>query len=1706
MSLEVQRRLCLGMVFLSALVAGFLASPSRGSLSTTDPAVLNSTEYFQLLESNASRIAVRFEVPPDGNVPEKARLILALPEPQAKLHIVDYACFAEGQEPDQIIERGSPEDPWNSTDFSDGCLKTDHFQWHDLPLLAVTLDTRLSLPGESSPRTHRLCRLEFSVEFPGRQNREVSDYAIAGPDAPPGGYAEILPRVVLNPESVAEFRRRPDLAFSDELFCPEALGRYSGSGQAARVQVESEGWYEIPYSQLTALGVRDWDPSRVNLWSQGEPVPLETQGLGPEGVWTEESRLRFWGLASPSPDTRARVYFLAEGRQPRRRLTPLAPAGEAAGEPLRSVTDELTQAPECFIEDDSHARLRGVWYWLKLTQDQPEITEEVPLLEMDPHAATVALTATLQSDIQEPCQLELLVDGQHSAGTLELGRWAKIHQQFEVPARWLLGPGHTLTWKVVGSLRHPETGGIFLKRLTWRYRRLLRIEEDDQLILQRSLWDQDKDLLLDATGAVAAFGRNASGDELWDLRSRVESTAEGPVLRLSGSPLPPGCTHLSILQAGACRSPQRLELVQPAFLHEATEPADVLFLSHRDFLDAIVPLVEWRRREGWKVRAVDVQAVYDEFSHGYYSAEAIRNFLTYTQIRWPAPIPQYVVLVGDSTYDPKNNLRTPNTSYLPCASYNRRVPIADPADEWFVRVNGSDGLSDLIIGRMSVNSVTDAQSVVQKVLRFEGQPLLGPWRSRTMLLSDNHFEARCERLLRATVPPLFEREHLQVRNYPMFTHQSFKDRGKNKKMTASANRELVAQLNEGTGLMEYFGHGGGCVIADEGWLVGADRASSDVLKLDNRRRLPFVAILSCLTGLINYPNTPFNYSLAEELVRRPEQGAIAVYGPSGFGGAHDHEVLTRGLNVNLYRRPMSRLGDATTLTEGLFFLLKDTSGINQQFNYFGDPLTRNSVPSTEGRLDCFPRAVDALQGGFLRLEGETPVFDAGRGVLRIYHAQSGQPLQSIPVRLNGGRLEAELCWPPGAPQGAIWVQGYLWNADLRRDVLVSTSFRSEVPRVALELASVGWDSTAEAVVISATLENQSLLPSSPVELALTAGPRQLERRTLALEAQARRLLHFRLVPEWVEPCSPVELTARLAPSASWAFETPNLPQVLRLALALDTPLDGLEKRVLAVDLSGTPEYVYLGRDSTPVPLQVTCSNWQGLSQLEARLIVSPDSVERWVLPAPVPLPRRWWRFELPVVLTESATEPLRLNLRRQWIHGPPRESTWALKHPIRSRSDLAVTHIEVADATPVAGYTVFLQGEFRNFGDPVNQPGHLKLTSDRRKPAVNPLSNQFNVEAPTLPDSLRRGEILRRLYRWEAFGNQGPIRFIGEVVGPGRQHARAAPSERFELPLHVLEYGNYIDQLDPLRSSEAGLIPEKIQQTYHRGLRELEWLIAYENFDENFAKLRRLQQLALFALDAGEFDLARRLVEKGISLDPEDPGNQYLLSSILFQQDRLEEGTEALRAALRGEFFEGPSVFAHDVRADPRLVRAKRGLRARHWQGAETLLYAILEHQPANLYALEFLGVLYRRNGLLQRAAETYQQILRLVDYDYAVLPEWWFRDAGQTYTELGQPEKALDIFAVGRKYHPQVDFALWESSPRVDLGQSQEVLNELLARDREKLGAEERVFAWYQIGRCYEALNRRPSAEEAFRSSLRVDPLHRASRRALLKLRTEKR
>jgi hypothetical protein len=65
----------------------------------------------------------------------------------------------------------------------------------------------------------------------------------------------------------------------------------------------------------------------------------------------------------------------------------------------------------------------------------------------------------------------------------------------------------------------------------------------------------------------------------------------------------------------------------PSSWHAAQAGADVVIISHADFLSSLGPLETLRQNQGHTVATIDVQDLYNEFNFGVKSPYALKKFL-----------------------------------------------------------------------------------------------------------------------------------------------------------------------------------------------------------------------------------------------------------------------------------------------------------------------------------------------------------------------------------------------------------------------------------------------------------------------------------------------------------------------------------------------------------------------------------------------------------------------------------------------------------------------------------------------------------------------------------------------------------------------------------------------------------------------------------------------------------------------------------------------------------------------------------------------------------------------------------------------------------------------------------------------------------------------------------------------------------------------
>ena len=296
----------------------------------------------------------------------------------------------------------------------------------------------------------------------------------------------------------------------------------------------------------------------------------------------------------------------------------------------------------------------------------------------------------------------------------------------------------------------------------------------------------------------------------------------------------------------------------PSTLHQAGQAGDIIMIAPAAFQAALAPLKAFREGQGYTVRLVDIEDVYDEFSFGGKTPQAIRDFIVRATAQWSTP-PRFLLLVGNATQDPRDYYGIGEADHVP-AKVVQTGAMEAASDDWFVDAN-DDGFADLaIVGRLPARSAAQVAAMVSKIIAYE-QGAGGDWQRSVLLVSDRDPTGACRLRGAERAGARAGAGHLSGHSHPS-RHRSGRRRG------------AESTVERGGGARQLPGHGS---VAS--WRLDL-LTTEDVPGLTNGSRLPLVVALNCFNGFFQslFPEE----SLAEALVRAPDGGAVGVWASSGM--------------------------------------------------------------------------------------------------------------------------------------------------------------------------------------------------------------------------------------------------------------------------------------------------------------------------------------------------------------------------------------------------------------------------------------------------------------------------------------------------------------------------------------------------------------------------------------------------------------------------------------------------------------------------------------------------------------------------------------------------------------------------------------------------------------------------------------------------------
>ena len=686
---------------------------------------------------------------------------------------------------------------------------------------------------------------------------------------------------------------------------------------AVKISVRSEGWYRVSRSSLVAAGLdADADARLLQLYAEGieQPILISGRGTGPLGP---NDGIEFYGTGIDTPFSDTRVYWLIKGTRSGKRIasvaSPFSGSSDAQGFPFTVIHEDRTTYFATLLNGEEKDNFFGA-----AVTSEPEDQ----ILTVANHASNSALSVTVDITLQgategQAHRVSVIFNGA-AIGEMNFTGQANVTTALPVDSSILREGANTVTLTALEG----ENDVSVVQSVALHYPHSYAADRN---------W-------LRAT-APAASGVHITGFtspqiHVYDITDPLAITQLVGSVRLEGSTYSvsvslrgrsPSERTLLAFAGEEISSPSALSYHKPNFLSARREDADIIYITHPDFVESLAPLKRLRESERHDVAIVTVDQLYDAFNFGERSPFAIRDFLHSAAARGRKP--DAVLFVGDASLDPRNYLGFGELDLVPTRIIETAA-FKTASDDWFTDFL-NNGFATIPTGRLPVRTAAEAALAVKKIVDYEQGSYVGTWNRQALVVADQNIGTNFSTSAEIAAATL--QSSLTV-NKILADGQD----------PDAIRQQILTGLNDGSLIVNYSGHG-----STEQWSFANFLDDTAATSLTNGQRLPVYLLMDCLNGFFH---DVYTQSLAESLILSPNGGAVAVWASSGFTDAQPQAYLNQTLLGILARNRSLPLGTA---------ILAAKSGVTdadvrRTWILFGDPSMRLQFPAQANRRTVRP--------------------------------------------------------------------------------------------------------------------------------------------------------------------------------------------------------------------------------------------------------------------------------------------------------------------------------------------------------------------------------------------------------------------------------------------------------------------------------------------------------------------------------------------------------------------------------------------------------------------------------------------------------------------------------------------------------------------------------------------------------------------------------
>ena len=391
-------------------------------------------------------------------------------------------------------------------------------------------------------------------------------------------------------------------------------------------------------------------------------------------------------------------------------------------------------------------------------------------------------------------------------------------------------------------------------------------------------------------------------------------------------------------------------------------PADLLIITAEEFLEAAERLAEFHvQQDAMTVNIATTEQIYNEFSSGKQDLMALRAYVKmfYDRAQTESDVPENVLLFGDASYDYKGitsaNGLYDDVNFVPTfqSEYSFKIGPSFCTDDFIAFLDESEGAQntmstdgmDLGVGRIVCQTVNEAQAVVDKIINYNSINSLGDWRSNICFVADDVDDESWEFRLQQNIDKIASTLDTSYSNYninKIYLDAYQQSASSGGQRYPDARQAIIDQVNKGTLMMHYYGHGG-----EVGW---AEERVLELIDINNWTNIDNLAVFITATCEFSRYDDAKRVSAGEQILLNPNGAGIALFTTTRTITESDAENLSE----TFYKYAIPESAGETLSFGAIMRAMKNdlnSAGISttnkMKFTLLGDPSLKFPIPETK---------------------------------------------------------------------------------------------------------------------------------------------------------------------------------------------------------------------------------------------------------------------------------------------------------------------------------------------------------------------------------------------------------------------------------------------------------------------------------------------------------------------------------------------------------------------------------------------------------------------------------------------------------------------------------------------------------------------------------------------------------------------------------------